>query len=227
MNKKVKAIIASINLAVISGVLLLLGWGFYDILGFFIHPARTIMYFTEIILYSISNYFIKKVAGSIIGEKGKEVSRHRLSLILIFVVGYCSLFFCPFSDRSHFLILLGGDITRYIGLGIFIIGSILMIWAPLHLGKQFSGLVTIQKDHKLITDGPYKYIRHPRYLGGILGVFGIALIFISIIGILLAIGVTILLIWRIIDEEKLLHETFGDEWEEYRKRTKKLIPFIY
>ena len=67
-----------------------------------------------------------------------------------------------------FLTINGGDILRYLGLLIFITGYIFMVWAPLHLGKQFSWLVTVQEEHELITDGPFRYMRHPRYSGIIL-----------------------------------------------------------
>jgi hypothetical protein len=51
----------------------------------------------------------------------------------------------------------GGDALRYLGLIVFLIGYLFMVWAPLHLGKQFSVYVTIQEGHELITDGPFRH----------------------------------------------------------------------
>ena len=103
-----------------------------------------------------------------------------------------------------------------------------MVWAPLHLGKQFSWVVTVQKEHKLVTDGPYKYMRHPRYSGIIFWVFGFAFVFLSIPALVLAAIMSFLMLIRIPKEEKMLHGEFCEEWDDYCRRvTKKVIPFVY
>ena len=85
----------------------------------------------------------------------------------------------------------------------------------------------IVKKHKLVTDGYYRHIRHPIYTGEIFRDYCIPLILSSFYGFLImTIGIVILL-FRIRIEEKLLVEAFGEEYEEYRRRTKKLIPYIY
>jgi protein-S-isoprenylcysteine O-methyltransferase Ste14 len=104
---------------------------------------------------------------------------------------------------------------------------VIVFWSGIALGRLYSAEVTIQKDHQLITDGPYRYIRHPRYAGGIIYALGFALLFRSWIGfaaLILALGVFML---RIRDEEALMQAEFGQEWEAYCKRSWRLIPFIY
>ena len=102
-----------------------------------------------------------------------------------------------------------------------------MTWAQVRLGRQFSVQVTLQEDHALITDGPYRFLRHPRYLGIILFSTGISMIFRSAAGLGLVVLITAVLIWRIVDEETLLHRQFGEAWEVYRRRTRRLVPWIY
>jgi protein-S-isoprenylcysteine O-methyltransferase Ste14 len=87
--------------------------------------------------------------------------------------------------------------------------------------------VTIQEDHKLITTGPYSYIRHPRYLGIILLLSGMSLVFRSWMAFIFALASVLVLIWRIRDEENLMHQEFTDTWEQYTKRSWRLIPYIY
>lgn len=90
-----------------------------------------------------------------------------------------------------------------------------LIYTTAVLGKQFSLQVTIQENHKLITEGPYRCIRNPRYLGIVLFNLGLALILV------------VVLLWRIRDEEALMHQTFGVVWEAYTTRSWHLIPYVY
>jgi len=85
----------------------------------------------------------------------------------------------------------------------------------------------IVEDHRLVTDGYYKHIRHPVYLGEIGRNFGWAITLSSLYGLVfMTIGLVFLLI-RIEIEEKMLIEAFGEEYREYQRNTKKLIPYIY
>jgi protein-S-isoprenylcysteine O-methyltransferase Ste14 len=121
-----------------------------------------------------------------------------------------------------------------IGLALVIIGGYLRMKARLILRKKagFDNLVStsrlqIVEDQKLVKDGPYKYIRHPLYLGEILRNLGIVSIFSSGYGILLVLIGTILLLFRINMEEDMLTEAFGSEYSDYKRATKRLIPYIY
>jgi len=85
----------------------------------------------------------------------------------------------------------------------------------------------IVEDHRLVTDGYYKHIRHPIYLGAIGMSFGWVITLSSLYGLLfITLGLPFLLI-RIEIEEKMLTEAFGEECKEYQRNTKKLIPYIY
>jgi protein-S-isoprenylcysteine O-methyltransferase Ste14 len=107
------------------------------------------------------------------------------------------------------------------------LGFIGMHWAEATLDKQFSVEVTIQEGHRLVTDGPYRYLRHPRYLGIILFTTGISLVFRSWLTLIFIAVLTLVLIWRIHDEEALLHQEFGPDWEAYSQRSWRLIPFVH
>jgi len=226
-----RKVIPAIIFGVVYAALILLGWGFDNIAGFFSHPARAIMFAVTISVNTVTMLFKDKFNVEFFrkGEKEKEDPKEKMiGVALPSLIGFLVAFVAPYSDSHNFLVMSGGDILRYFGLIIFLAGYIFMIWAPLHLGKQFSWLVTVQEEHELITDGPFRYMRHPRYSGIILWIFGVALIFLSIIGLVLAVLMSALMLLRIPKEEKLLHEEFGKEWEEYCKRTaKKVIPFVY
>ena len=87
--------------------------------------------------------------------------------------------------------------------------------------------MAIQRKHSLVTHGIYGWIRHPSYLGLILGSLGWALAFRSGVGVILVVLMLPALFARIKSEERLLHEHFGDEYDAYRARTSRLIPGLY
>ena len=95
------------------------------------------------------------------------------------------------------------------------------------LGSRFSGLVAIQPGHTLVTTGVYGTIRNPSYLGLLVNSLGWAFAFRSGVGVLLTALVIPLLMARIRSEEALLHSQFGGEYEAYRARTWRLIPWLY
>jgi len=134
------------------------------------------------------------------------------------------------SDNIPQLLIFPLDITFWeiIGLILLFTGIIIRWMSIITLKKYFTANLTIQEDHKLITTGIYKYIRHPSYLGGIIcfAGFGIALDnYISLFFIFFINLVVIL--FRIDFEEKILANEFGLAFEEYKKRTKKLLPSLW
>ena len=95
------------------------------------------------------------------------------------------------------------------------------------LGDRFSGLVTIQPGHTLVTSGVYGVIRHPSYLGLLINSLGWSLAFRSGVGVILTMLLIPALLARITAEENLLHDQFGDEYHAYCSHTWRLIPGIY
>lgn len=121
-----------------------------------------------------------------------------------------------------------------IGLALVMIGGYLRMKARLQLRKKagFDNLVStsrlqIVEGQQLLRDGLYKHVRHPLYLGEILRNFGIVSIFSSGYGILLVIIGAVFLLLRIKLEEEMLIKAFGSDYEDYKRKTKRLIPYIY
>jgi protein-S-isoprenylcysteine O-methyltransferase Ste14 len=116
-------------------------------------------------------------------------------------------------------VLTAGVVLAYAGLA-------LAIWARLILGKNWSATVTIKEDHRLVRTGPYSVVRHPIYSGLLLAVFGTALVLGEVRG-LVAVAIAFAA-WLIKSrtEERFMVEQFGPEYEEYRRHTRALVPFI-
>ena len=107
-----------------------------------------------------------------------------------------------------------------------VIGVGFAIWARGHLGRNWSSRPAVKENHELVTTGPYAYVRHPIYTGLILMAFSTALMG-SIWGIGVFIVASLVFILRIGREEKIMLELFPNEYPEYQKRTKRLVPFVW
>jgi protein-S-isoprenylcysteine O-methyltransferase Ste14 len=204
----------------------ILGWSVLDIKGFVSHPARS-LYLVVAVLMQITMV----LQDPEIGRKGMEgkslVRRQRLALIFIQVLTLAAILAAPMSDHQNFLTLGVFDTVRYLGIALFVAGFLVMSLAEKTLGKMFSIQVVLQQDHTLVQNGIYRFIRHPRYLGILVYQTGVAFVFDSGIALALTGALMVLLLWRIRDEEKLLSDQFNSAWDDYRKRSWRLLPFIY
>jgi len=110
----------------------------------------------------------------------------------------------------------------------YLVGLIDTYFRPFSLARFGSGVLHIEDDHRLITTGVFGYIRHPVYAGGILGLVGIYMAFRSVVMlVLVSLLYFIVIRHRMLFEEEMLVEEFGDEYREYMERTSRLIPFLY
>lgn len=225
--KKGPGLIGKLFIGCVIYVLLpLLGWGILDLQGFFSHSLR-LAYVVLILLLQTLLLLRFPAMGREAGTGSKSVARQRIAIVLLQVLSLAVVFFAPFDDRRGLLPLAGSAFWRSFGLLLIACGFTLMAWAEEALGRFFSIQVAIQQGHRLVISGPYRHLRHPRYLGIILFNIGMALAFRSGLTLILSAALILVLLWRIHDEERLLRETFGPEWDEYRKRSWRLAPFLY
>jgi protein-S-isoprenylcysteine O-methyltransferase Ste14 len=208
----------------------LVGWGLGDLAGYFSSIPR-LGYAIVVGLFSlavgIQAYGSTEGIRGGKGEKGKLVFRQRLVRIVLVFSLYIALFFIPFFDRRGLGVFADAGIARWLGFVLSALGFILVFWSGMALGRQYSADVTIQEGHRLITSSIYHYICHPRYLGVIALSIGVSCNFRSWIGLFACVIFLLILLYRIKDEETLMHKEFGREWEVYCKRSWHLIPYLY
>lgn len=199
--------------------LAILGWRGFA--AFFSHPALVAIVVATILLIVVS-LFSK---GNL--STGEREDRGNRWVFAVFGVLALLLAYLPaYTDRHNFWTI-DGATTRWIGVVAFVLGGVLRLWPVFVLGRRFSGLVAIQRDHTLVTTGIYRYVRNPSYVGLLLGSLGWALAFRSVLGIIITALLLIPLLARIQSEERLLGERFGDEYANYRARTWRLLPGVY
>ncbi|MBI3300636.1 MAG: isoprenylcysteine carboxylmethyltransferase family protein [Deltaproteobacteria bacterium] len=202
-------------------VLMIQGWG--DRQGLLSHPARAGL----LAVMALSVLCLLFVPCELFAGGEKEIRRQRWpTFIAVGVVGGLC-WFLPYADRRGFLVWPESDSLRYAGLACVAAGSGIRVAGMAQLGPLFSGFVAVQKEHYLVTGGCYRWVRHPIYTGSLLALAGIFFVFRSrlvVVALPLYLAGTL---WRIADEERLLAEAFGQEYEQYRARTWRLLPFIY
>jgi len=174
------------------------------------------------LISEVSLSIMKRAPGA-----SKDSDKSSLRLLWIIIVGSISLgVYLGISGKGIALLSPGGASAA--GL-ILICSGLALRWISIfQLKKYFTVNVAILQDHQLVQDGLYRHIRHPAYAGSLLSFFGLGLAFnnlSSLLAILIPIAISFL--YRISVEDAALGESFGAEYEEYRKRTKRLIPWVY
>jgi protein-S-isoprenylcysteine O-methyltransferase Ste14 len=102
----------------------------------------------------------------------------------------------------------------------------LLTWAQRSLGRNVTTTVVTREHHELVTDGPYRFVRHPLYTVGVLLYVSLALIIGSwFIGAVLVVAVGVLML-RLPKEEAMLVERFGDAYREYMRTTPRFLPLL-
>jgi protein-S-isoprenylcysteine O-methyltransferase len=112
---------------------------------------------------------------------------------------------------------------------ILLAGGILIRWhAILTLGRFFTVNVAVQSGHNIVRSGLYSRLRHPAYTGLMLSFLGLGVAMGNWLSLaVIVFPISAALLYRIHIEERLLRETFGEEYVEYSRTTKKLIPGVY
>ena len=116
------------------------------------------------------------------------------------------------------------------GIGVLAIVASLVLFRVTHkqLGRNWSVTLETRKEHKLVTDGLYGYVRHPMYSS--FALFALAQFLLLqnwIAGPIGLVGFGLLFFLRVPREERVMIETFGDEYRDYMRRTARIIPWIY
>lgn len=152
-----------------------------------------------------------------------------LFYLAIVLIGFCVIGY-DFWKIQHLKFQLYTIVV--IGIALICIGGGLRITSRMTLKKAGFNMVNSYKlqivgGQRLVTTGIYRRIRHPLYLGEMTRNLGFVILFSSLYGLIVMIIANIFLIIRIEIEERMLITEFGSEYEEYTKKTKKLIPYLY
>ncbi len=183
-----------------------------------------------IIKYLSIIYFLSEFVLMISKRSKKEITktkRDKYSLLLLWITIVSTITAAFFManwgrwDKANIII-------AYLGIFFLFFGAFIRWKSIIQLSKEFTVDVAIGKDHKLKTDGLYKKIRHPSYLGLYLICVGLSIGMNSFISVLvISIPLLLALLYRIKVEENVLTNEFSQLYLNYKKVTKKFIPGIF
>jgi protein-S-isoprenylcysteine O-methyltransferase Ste14 len=165
---------------------------------------------------------------------GRSDRFDRGSLVIVIVSGGVAVALAAvFSTKLPFATIAPGLIVvRYVvfilGLVAIIGGSALRQWAVSTLGASFTFDVRVASDQRVVTGGPYRFLRHPSYTGLIVSYIGLGLAFGNWVCVaILAILPTAGLVYRIHVEESALREKLGQDYVQFAAGRKRLVPGIW
>lgn len=139
---------------------------------------------------------------------------HYAPLLLIILLGPLTAY------RMVWEIPLPKLMTILSGVVVFLLGTYVYFKWEIFWHKTYKG--------QLVTDGIFQHIRHPHYTSILIVGFGLALFFYSLLAFAIAVIAIPIMIWSIIDEEKVLIEQYGDPYKEYMEKVPwRMIPKVF
>ena len=186
---------------------------------------RIIFLATYAIFGSVRIYYRSQTIGR---ESEKEESLKDkptifLSIVILayFVAMFIYILVPDWIFWAHFNLHI---VIRWAGLVLATVGIGLLVWIHHTLGQQYAAKLAIQTEHALIEAGPYKKVRHPMYTVFILFSLAVALISSNSLLLIFAILIAIPFHWISRNEERMLTDEFGEEYQSYMKRTGRFLP---
>ena len=185
----------------------------------------------EICFYSLMlAWLVTEIYYAISMRSGKQDKKGKdgHSLLILWIVIPLSIWTSiSVSGIFHYPIVTGNCLS-WIGIVLLVVGIVTRVIIIKNLGKYFTVDVSIKSDHAIKSDGFYTYVRHPSYAFSMLTFLGLGFALNNWVSLAVAfIPPFIAFSYRIFVEEKALVDQFKDEYSQYRKTSKKLIPFIY
>ena len=118
-------------------------------------------------------------------------------------------------------------LTDALGIAITFAGIAFAVWARVYLGGNWSSSVTLKVGHQLVRSGPYRWVRHPIYTGLTLAMLGTAIVRAQLRGVIAVVLAYIGFKIKSKIEERVMTDTFGPEYDDYRSHTGAILPKLH
>jgi protein-S-isoprenylcysteine O-methyltransferase Ste14 len=190
------------------------------------HPVMTGIFRATMVLWTVSEVVMSiRLRSAPEAQKADRGSKAVVigTIILGIVAGNFAASRLPrFSIDAHW------QQVFVAGIVICLCGMVFRWYSIYVLGRYFTFDVAISPGQRVIEDGPYRWVRHPSYLGGLLSMIGFGLALTNWMSVVLA-GCCMLagFAYRIPLEERALVHGLGPDYSEYMGRTWRLVPFLF
>ena len=187
-------------------------------------PAYGIAALTVLMLYTLQAElrFDARARSGAAGasDRGSTVALSLSSLVPVFG------FVLAMKGRLD-VSLPGMPAAAWCGVILGALGLLLRLWAVLTLRERYTRTLLLQDEHRIERGGPYRFVRHPGYLGSLLTLNGVAMASGSVAALLASLAATLAAYaYRIRVEDAMLVAAFGAAYEQYRLRTRALLPSL-
>jgi protein-S-isoprenylcysteine O-methyltransferase Ste14 len=170
--------------------------------------------------------FVHRGAAAPVAESRRDL-RERALLALV-AIGFAAAFLWAATPLLRFADYPLRPLALLTGTGLLLFGIALFYRSHAALGRDWSVTLELRREHRLVTDGVYRRVRHPMYLALLAYGLGQALIVPNwVAGPFYLIAVALLVASRFGPEERMMADRFGAEYEAYRRRTDRLVPRLW
>jgi protein-S-isoprenylcysteine O-methyltransferase Ste14 len=158
----------------------------------------------------------------------KHANSDKMSVVAILAAGGASQI-VPVVEWAYFRDTGSADPWwTVLGVAMLTSGVMFRVWSIRTLGRFFTSTVTIRYGHKGVSGGPYRYVRHPSYLGAYVAITGTAVLLQTPVSAIVAASLMgTVYAYRIIIEERVLIAELGSEYRAYTQRTRRLISYVW
>lgn len=182
----------------------------------------------------IATYALWMVPETILGQRLRSAvdaykadRGSKLVVIMSLNVGVALAFIAAFTF-PRFAMGTQWEIMFALGIAIWLGGVAFRLYSIRVLGRFFTYDVAISKGQHVIESGPYRWVRHPSYLGGLVAMLGFGMTLTNWLAAVLPVCCAALgFVYRIPIEERALVRGLGEEYREYMKRTWRLVPYVF
>jgi protein-S-isoprenylcysteine O-methyltransferase Ste14 len=169
----------------------------------------------------------------LVSALNRKKTKQRESILqrLAYISPLLIAFFFLYNPRANFAFLATYFVphtpeVRWAGVAVMVAGLAFAVWARVHLGTNWSGVVTLKEGHELIRTGPYRNIRHPIYTGILIGFLGNAIVNGQVRGLIAAAIIWASFYIKARREEAFLAQEFGPKFDEHTRLTGMFLPKI-
>ena len=156
--------------------------------------------------------------------------RHRPSAVhSVLLWGGVALVFVPFRGLAVSALPLFPSVpwAKWVGVATVGAGLVFACWARARLGPFWSADIALKAGHALVRSGPYAVTRHPIYTGLLVGITGTMLVRDTVLALLGVVLVTVAVVVKLSEEERLVTQHFGGAYETYKAEVPALVPRLW